>query len=186
MRLLSITLAATAALLAFATLAHAQSDQEMADLANNASLCSGMLGYTLDNNMYGTMPQGRQAAAQRPIWDQYVVDSYGQNGLQQAYNTAADDYQRLGDNYAASVIGWCLRNDPDSIIQRIRQWEYTRTHVGQPQQTYTASTPTYTPPTATPTYAPTPSMESHESDVYRNARESTQQTNCNAGWGKCP
>lgn len=183
MRSFAISVLAAAFALGLATSADAQSDQEMADLANNASLCSGMLGYTLDNNMYGTMPQGRQAAQQRPIWDQYVVDSYGQNGLQQAYNTAADDYQRLGDNYAASVIGWCLRNDPDSIVQQIRQWEYTRTHVSQPQETYTASTPTYTP--STPTYAPTPSMQSNESEIYKNARESTQQSYCNAGWGQC-
>ena len=187
MRIMATIALGAAFALGIATSASAQSDQEMADLANNASLCSGMLGYTLDNNMYGTMPAGRQAAEQRPVWDQYVVDSYGQDGLQQAYNTAAADYQRLGDNYAASVIGWCLRNDPDSIIASIRQWEYTRTHAAQQQDSYASSSPTYTPytPPSTPTYAPTPSMESNESEIYKNARESTQQTYCNAGWGQC-
>lgn len=185
MRILATIALGAAFAFGIATSASAQTDQEMSDLANNASLCSGMLGYTLDNNMYGTMPAGRQAAEQRPIWEQYVTDRYGQAGLQQAYDTAASDYQRLGDNYAASVVGWCLRNDPDSIIASIRQWEYTRTHAAQPQETYSASTPTYTPPTTAPTYQPTLSLESNESQIYKDSRESTQQTYCNAGWGQC-
>jgi len=179
-----ISLIAATLMLGIAVPAAAQTDQEMSDLANNASLCSGMLGYTLDNNMYGTMPAGHQAAEQRPVWDQYVVDTYGQDALQQAYNTAADDYQRLGDDYAANVVGWCLRNDPDTVIARIQQWNYTRDHAGQATAS-SAPSYTYVPSTPTPTYAPTPSMESNEGEIYKNAHESTQQTYCNAGWGQC-